>query len=173
MNLKIKLSLSLLIIGIVNTALALTVNQWQLSPQGFGPIKIGMTLDEAAKIQGVQFSGNKPDVYEDESCYSETIKGIKQVSFMVSDGKIVRISVSSPTIQTSKGIHVGDSEEKVQSLYGSQLKIEPHRYEEKGHYLTFVENPKKLAIRFESNGKQITRIYAGRDPEVYYVEDCL
>ncbi|STX46812.1 Uncharacterised protein [Legionella hackeliae] len=96
MPIKSRLSLLLLVIGIVNTALALTVNQWKLSSDGFGPLQVGMTLKDAAKIKGVQLSGNKPDVYESTSCYSETLKGIKDLSLMISNGKIVRINISTP-----------------------------------------------------------------------------
>ncbi|ASQ46557.1 hypothetical protein [Legionella clemsonensis] len=174
MNVKSRLSLLFLVVGIVNTALALTVNQWKLSPEGLGPLKIGMTLTEAAKIKGLQLSRNKPDVHESEGCYTKTLKGIKHVSLMISNGKIVRINISSPRFFTSKGAHVGDSEAKVQTLYNNQLTVEPHRYEESGHYLTsVVKKPQERAIRFETDGKKITRIYAGQDPEVYYVEDCL
>ncbi|OCH96781.1 hypothetical protein A8135_06390 [Legionella jamestowniensis] len=174
MNVKSRLSLLFLVVGIVNTALALTVNQWKLSPDGLGPIKIGMTLKEVAKIKGLQLSGNKPDAYESERCYTETLKGVKHVLLMISNGKVVRISISSPKIYTSKGAHIGDSEAKVQALYSDKLAVEKHRYEEKGHYLTFVvKQPQERAIRFETDGKKITRIYAGQAPEVYYVEDCL
>ncbi|KTD18472.1 hypothetical protein [Legionella jordanis] len=175
MALKTRLGLILLIVGIVNTALAIgvSVKQWKLSPEGLGPLKIGMSLKEAAQIKGISLSRHKPDVYENNECYTETIKGIKGLSLMISHGQIVRINVNTVAISTTAGAHIGDSETKLRSLYQGKLDIEPHRYEEKGHYFTYSADGKRQALRFETNGKRITRMYAGQEPQVYYVEDCL
>ncbi|WP_019217519.1 hypothetical protein [Legionella tunisiensis] len=51
--------------------------------------------------------------------------------------------------------------------------MEPHHYDQNGHYLTLIEKSKDRAIRFETDGKVITQIYSGRNQEAHYVEDCL
>lgn len=148
---------------------------WTLSPEGFGPIQINMSLKEAESASGLKFNSTKPDhdQAEDESCYYVTLKGLSDVSFMVSDNKIVRINLGSPAHSTSKGAKTGDTESQVQKLYEGKLLVEPHHYDEKGHYLTLIDKAQDRAIRFETDGKVVTQIYGGKNNEVHFVEDCL
>ncbi|KTD64953.1 hypothetical protein [Legionella shakespearei] len=148
---------------------------WTLSPEGFGPIQINMTLKEAEQASGLTFNSTKPDPdqAEDESCHYVTLKGLDDVSFMVSDGKIVRVNLSSAAYKTSTGAKIGDTESQVQNLYNNKLQVETHRYDEKGNYLTLIDTAKDRAIRFETDGKVVTLIYGGRNNEVHFVEDCL
>ncbi|WP_454780540.1 hypothetical protein [Legionella sp. WA2022007384] len=149
--------------------------QWTLSPDGLGPIKMNMTLKQVERSTGKTFESTKPnlDQAENEGCFYVTLKGVKNVSFMVSGNKIVRININSPDYLTSKGAKIGDTEPHVQALYKGKLIIEPHHYDPKGHYLTLFEKPENRGIRFESDGKVITLIYSGNHEEVQYVEDCL
>ena len=162
-------------VGLVSSLFAATITDWQLSPDGFGPIQIGMTLKQAEQVTGMKFSSTKPDVdqAEDESCFYVRLKGIQDLSFMISGDKIVRINITSSSFSTSKGAKIGDTEAKVQALYAGKLEVEPHHYDQNGHYLTLIEESKDRAIRFETDGKVITQIYSGRNQEAHYVEDCL
>lgn len=167
---------SFLLTQALSTSLfAATDKNWTLSPNGFGPIQINMTLKEAEKATGLTFNSTKPDAdqAEDESCHYVTLKGLDDVSFMVSDGKIVRVNLSSAAYKTSTGAKIGDTESQVQSLYNGKLQVESHRYDEKGNYLTLIDKAQDRAIRFETDGKVITLIYGGRNNEVHFVEDCL
>ncbi|WP_019217520.1 hypothetical protein [Legionella tunisiensis] len=95
----------LLSLGLASNLFASTISGWQLSPEGFGPIQIGMTLKQAEKVSGMKFTSTKPDLdqAEDESCFYVSLKGIKDLSFMISGDKIVRINITSSSFSTSKG----------------------------------------------------------------------
>ncbi|WP_454785216.1 hypothetical protein [Legionella sp. WA2024007413] len=165
----------ILLMASLNPLFAMDSTQWTLSPDGLGPIKMNMTLKQVERSTGKTFNATKPnlDQAENEGCFYVTLNGVKNVSFMVSGNKIVRININSPKYLTSKGAKIGDTESHVQALYKGKLSIEPHHYDPQGHYLTFFEKPDNRGIRFESDGKVITLIYSGNHEEVQYVEDCL
>lgn len=162
-----------LILFIVVSPLTAANTDWLISPEGIGPIRIGMTLKQAEKASGSKFNPVKLDEYEDKSCYYATLKGTKNLTFMVNGNTIVRVNVSNPAYSTDMGAKIGDTETHVQTLYHNSLKSEAHHYDEKGHYLTLIQKPQDRAIRFETDGKLITLIYSGRINEVHLVENCL
>lgn len=163
------------VMAFFNITHATNIKNWTLSPEGFGPIKMNMTLKQVEQVSGQQLNSTKPDPHqaEDSSCYYVTLKGLNDLSFMISGNKVVRINLTSPAYSTSLGAKIGDTEAKVNALYAGKLHVEPHHYDEKGHYLTLFEKTNGPGIRFESDGKVITLIYAGNHEEVQYVEDCL
>ena len=165
----------LFVMALLNNVYATDMKNWTLSPDGFGPIKMNMTLKQVETASEKKLNSTKPDPdqAEDQSCYYVTLAGLNHVSFMVSGNKIVRINLSSPDYHTSKGAKIGDTESQVRALYTGKLHVEPHHYDQKGHYLTLFEKPDNRGIRFESDGKVITLIYSGNHEEVQYVEDCL
>lgn len=168
-----RMSLLAIILSIFSINLyALDAKDWQLSPDGIGPIKIDMTLKQAQAASGIAFNTKKTDADQEDSCYMLTLKNIKNLSFMISGDKIVRINVNSLPFATDLGAKVGDTEQQVLMLYHNKLLVEPHRYEEQGHYLTLSDKARDRSIRFESDGKKITRIYAGKDNEIHFAEDC-
>ncbi|HRD71231.1 MAG TPA: hypothetical protein PK657_13955 [Legionella sp.] len=159
----------------ISSGFAANLKNWQLSEDSIGPIQIDMTLAQAEKKTGIKFNATnqKTQQADDGSCYYVTLKGIKGLSFMITNNKIVRINVSSPEFKTTKGASIGDSETKVKKLYQGKLEVEPHKYESKSNYLTLSDTAKDRAIRFETNGKEVTLMYSGKDNEVHFVEGCL
>lgn len=156
-------------------AAALPLSHWTLSPNAIGPVTIGMTLKQAEKVSGLRFQSTVPDPgqAEDKSCFYVFFKGEDNLSFMVSEDKIVRIDVTSSAFPTSVGAKVGDTDAQVLALYPGKLQVTPHHYNPKGHYLTLFDKAHDRAIRFETNGKTVTVIYGGRTQEVNDVEGCL
>ncbi|HEY5546384.1 MAG TPA: hypothetical protein VIK50_10050 [Gemmatimonadaceae bacterium] len=69
---------------------------------------------------------------------------------------------------------MGDSEERIQSLYSGHVTVGPHKYTD-GHYLAVVPtDPADSAFRiiFETENGRVVRYLAGRRPPVEYVERC-
>ena len=62
--------------------------------------------------------------------------------------------------------------DKVRAMHPS-VKIEPHKYDENGHYLILEANDGRAAIVLEEGGGKVTDIRAGLKPSVEYVERCL
>jgi hypothetical protein len=144
---------------------------------GIGSVKIGMPLTKA--IDATQTVWNvEPslDAGDDGCRYAKPQKGLSSLSFMVIGGVIVRADITARGVATISGIQVGDTEERVKSVYPGKITVEKHKYVEKGHYLIYTPaDPKDANLRliFETNGKIVTAYRIGRLPEVSWVEGCL
>jgi hypothetical protein len=104
----------------------------------------------------------------------------KEISFMVTKGRIARVDISNERTTTIKGAKIGDTEERIFSLYPSQIKATPHPYVSRpphnGKYLTFVPKDaadKNYRIILEKSGNRVTRFRSGKLPEVEAIEGCL
>ncbi len=157
------------------TAQPLTT-QSRLSLHGVGPIRVGMTVDKAREVLG-ELRGEEGSANDPGGCYNVSpAKGPTGISFMITEGHVARIDIDSPAFSTLSGARVGDREKRVIQLYQGRLEISPHKYDEKGHYLTFIPrdlDEKNYRLIFETDGKLVTRCRVGKVPEVEYVEGCL
>jgi hypothetical protein len=52
------------------------------------------------------------------------------------------------------------------------VRIDPHKYDEEGHYLVLLTPDGKAALLFEEGGGMVTDVRAGLEPSVEYVEGC-
>jgi hypothetical protein len=139
---------------------------------GIGPIRVGMTIQQAQASARTRLlsQGDKLG-----NCwYVKPQGGPRDISFMVIDGQIARVDIyGNSRITTISGAKIGDSENRIKSLYA--VRITPHEYIQGGHYLTFVPNDtsdRRYRMVFETDGKRVKMIRAGRLPEVEYVEGC-
>ena len=149
------------------------ISRWQVTETTFGPVHFGMTLDEANAV----FAGRlEPEEPLDSACDYVDPRGLSQgVSFMVVGGQVVRVDVRDSSVSTAEGARVGDSEDRVRSLYKDRLEVEPHKYVKNGHYLVVgarAESDSTHFIVFETDGRRVTEYRAGRTPEVDWVEGC-
>jgi hypothetical protein len=150
-----------------------SVSDLALSEEGLGQLQIGMTLAEAVNMGLVN---ERPDM---KSACDFVFPAVGAsipfgVNVMVVKGKIARIDVDTGTVMTEDGVKIGDTEDKVKSVYGDELQIQPHKYIEGGHYMTVKGDSASAgkAIVFETDGKRVTMFRAGRIPEVQWVEGC-
>jgi hypothetical protein len=150
-----------------------TVSDLALSEEGLGQLQIGMTLAEAVNMGLVN---ERPDMKSAcDFVFPAVGAGIPfGVNVMVVKGKIARIDVDTGTVTTEDGVKIGDTEDKVKSVYGDELQVQPHKYIEGGHYMTVKGDSASagMAIVFETDGKRVTMFRAGRVPEVQWVEGC-
>jgi hypothetical protein len=163
---------SCLTVGTVLAQAKLT-NQSKLNLNGIGAVRVGMTVNEATKAAGTKLVGDAPN----DSCYYVKPQGEpKDISFMVTKGRISRVEVSKNSrVATLSGARIGDPEAQIKSLYPGQITVTPHKYVQGGHYLTLV--PKERAsgnyrLIFETDGKRVTQLRSGKLPEVEFVEGC-
>lgn len=138
----------------------------------FGTVRIGMTVDALGAALGVAVS--VPTDPEEAACFEVDDPHHKGVSMMLAGGHVARVDVFEPGVQTVRGARVGDSAERVRALYGAQLVDSPHFYagSSGGRYLTYWSGNHRFAVRFETESGKVARYYAGRLPEVEYVEGC-
>jgi hypothetical protein len=147
--------------------------QWTVTEQGIGALRAGMSLAEVTSgIEGVLIV---PAGADTASCtYAQWRGGPPGVSIMIERGRIARIDVDSGAVATSLGARIGDTEERIESLYVGRVAVTPHKYTE-GRYLTVTPSASAdsaYRIVFETEGGRVTRYRAGRRPAVEYVERC-
>ena len=144
-------------------------NEWEVTPAGIGKIKAGMTLQEVNVA-----TNNEIDIPAklDECAYIRPKNAPKGVALMVEKGTVSRVDITQGTVATAKGARIGDSEDRIKSLYANQVKVMPHKYTD-GHYLVVTPaGGGENRIVFETDGKKVLRYRSGREPAVEYVEGC-
>jgi len=151
--------------------------QSRLSINGLGSVKINMTVAEASGVAGTPLVPFKPN--PNPVCsYYKPANGPEGVTFMVTSGRIATVEIDTNKIVTNYGAKIGDSESLIKSLYpagqiqtarlanseqGKSWTVQPSSFAEKNLRLVFVS----------TNGKAVTRMMAGKVPEVNYIEGCL
>ena len=150
-----------------------SISDLALNEEGLGQIQIGMTLDDAVNMG---LLNERPDLKVDcDFVYPAVGAGVPDgVSVMVIKGKIARIDVDTGAVTTEDGGKIGDTEDRIKSIYGDDVQVEPLEYIEGGHYMTVKGDSASAgkAIVFETDGKRVTMFRAGRIPEVEWVEGC-
>ena len=144
----------------------------KLTPDGLGPVRIGMTQAEVAKALGSKLVG---DAIDDENlCVEKHSPALRGVYFMFEDRRLSRISISAPSRATTpRGIGIGASARAVRRAYPKGLHAEPHEYLElPAEYLTFWTVKAKRGVSFVTDLKRrVQTIHAG-GPSIQYVEGC-
>ena len=134
----------------------------------FGNAKIGMTTAQASQVLDKELVRDKG--YED-ACYYVEAQGLQGVRFMVTNNKIARIDISSEKYATDKGAKIGDTEDRIKSLY-QRVNKSPQKYDEGKYDLEIYSGDEKYLIIFETDGTSVTGFRVGNAEEVNYVEGC-
>ncbi|MEO8624754.1 MAG: hypothetical protein ABI625_26965 [bacterium] len=132
-----------------------------------------MTIAEATKaLNGALVV---PKGADSSACgYVQWRGGPEGIRIMVEAGRIARVEIRSGTLATDEGARIGDTEQRIDSLYAHRVTVTPQKYT-KGHYLTVTpQAPSDSAYRivFETDGSHVTGYRAGTRPAVEYVEGC-
>ena len=144
-------------------------SRYVVAYDGFGPVKVGMTVQEASRALGIPLVRK----YEMEGdCYYVSPKrGFTDVSFMVTGKRISRVDIDNKGYATDRGARVGDTEARIKRLYKGSVKVSPHPYVD-GHYLRVNMRGGKFSMIFETDGKRVTSFRSGKAEEVGYIEGC-
>lgn len=150
------------------------VAPWAVSDSAAGKLRVGMTLRDAAKALRVA----TPDTSNaDRACAYLALDSVpKGLRLMWVDGRLARIEVGDATLPTERGARVGDTQERIDSLYRGLVTVAPHKYDPRARYLivkSTVAADSGLRIVFETDSsRRVARYRAGREPEVEWVEGC-
>ncbi|MEW5859344.1 MAG: hypothetical protein AB1861_18480 [Cyanobacteriota bacterium] len=147
-----------------------------LSIDGLGSIKINMTVAQASGVAGTQIvpSRQNPNRVCD---YYKPANGPEGVTFMVTEGRIATVEIETNKITTVHGIKVDDTESTIKSAYPGQIQVSRLPNSEKGK--AWVVQPSSFAnknfrlVFVSPNGETVSRMIAGKVPEVNYAEGCL
>ena len=144
-----------------------------LTPDGWGPVGIGMSRAEVEAVMGTPLEGEA--INDEYSCIEMTpADSDLGVWFMFEEHKLSRITIAEPSkVRTPRGIGIRSSAGEVRRAYGSRLEAEPHHYEDlPSEYLTYWTKPGERGVRFETDSKRrVQAIHAGGD-SIQYVEGC-
>jgi hypothetical protein len=145
-----------------------------LTPRGLGPLRVGMTVEQARRASGRRITLDGAEFTT--GCRYAAVRSLR-VYLMLLSGRIARIDVArgSP-VHTLGGIRRGDTEADVRAAFGPKVIETQHAYVPGGSYLTVGWRTGPYArrgIRFETNEKgTVTDIYAGRHDPIRYIEGC-
>jgi hypothetical protein len=138
-----------------------------LSPQGYGAVVFGKPLAAAEKRLGRAHALEARNA----ECYYVSFARYPKVYFMVENGIVTRAEADVP-LENSAGIQLGMTVDQIRQRY-SRARIEPHHYDDTGHYVILPTRDGRAALLFEASGGVTNSIRAGREPAVEYVEGCL
>lgn len=101
----------------------------QLALNGIGPIRVGMTVDEASKSAGIKLiTSGSAGVDEYQCSYVHPQGEPKEIAFMVVKGRIARVDINNKRMTTLRGAKIGNTQEQIIKLYPGQIKETPHPY---------------------------------------------
>lgn len=151
-----------------------------ITPDGWGPLRIGMTRAEVVAAAGEDANPNAVGGPEPEVCDEfRPEQAPNGVLVMIERGILTRISISRNTdISTPAGFRVGDPAASVEQHYGADAEVTPHKYQEApARYVTAWRQTTAAAerrgIRYEIGADgAVMHIRAG-GPSIEYVEGCL
>jgi hypothetical protein len=156
-----------------------------LTADGWGPLKIGMTLAEITQAMGPDSNPEAVGGPDPESCDQfRPERAPEGMLVMVENKRLTRISlIRDSTVKTGQGLGLGATPAQVRAAYGPALRSGPHKYvESPAEYLVAWTNaggpidgtvpPDSRGINYEVDGTgKVNAIHAG-GPSILYVEGC-
>lgn len=156
-----------------------------LTPDGWGPLKIGMTIDEITRALGPDDDPEAVGGPDPASCDQfRPANAPRGMLVMVEEGLLTSISlIDDSPVRTDRGIGIGDERGAVTKTYGAAAIASPHKYVEKpaayidvwargGSGEAFVTAPSARGIRYEIDEKNIVGAIHAGGPSIQYVEGC-
>lgn len=147
-------------------------DSWQASINGLGPIQIGISLPTLTTLLG-ELEQQKGD---GEGCiYYTALNSDRDVSFMLFEGRLVRIDIYSRKTETLSSLRVGDSTERIKQIYNGSLKVISHPNNPDGELLSLHSSAQAFnnyRIVFEANNGIVTNYRLGLLPYVNWLDGC-
>jgi len=163
---------------IVVMALAIAVpaqagdRAWVLSEKGLGPIHVGMTPDQVAKIVG------QPPEFEGDGelppCADAVFPGLDGVSAIFLDGKIDSVWVhGNAPYATARGIRPGATEAEVRAAYPRAEVLAADYDNPPAANILYWIRKDKSGIEFRTDEtRKVVSVAAGGE-SIQYMEGCL
>jgi hypothetical protein len=161
------------------TAPAAAQQQPVLESGGIGKVRIGMSVKQAERTMGARLRSLIPD-YGPGCWLAVRADGIDPgLSYMVENGRITRIDLSTPrdgtapTISTAKGIGIGSTQADVELKYGSSgISARAPYGESDGDRWITVEGTPALGIVISISGGKVVGLWGGLRQSIAYSEAC-
>ena len=135
----------------------------KISTVGLDEIFFGMTAEAAANAAGTAWDPDRPT--SGQCWFGAPINGPVGVDFMVWNGSVERVDISTELITTRSGAGVGSTPEELRAVFGDSLD------ESDPELLAFVpsdEGDAEFRILFEVSDGAVTSFRSGRLPMVEF-----
>jgi len=140
-----------------------------------GPIRIGMTVDEASSESGVTLRRDFGRQATGSCHYVTPGAALPGVSIMVVDDLVARIEIESPSdIGTRSGVRIGTAASNLREVYPDNIQGANDAVLD-GEGLAFVPNDdvdSNFRIYFEIEDGQVARYRVGVKPAIDYLRGC-
>lgn len=155
-----------------------------LRPDGWGPLRIGMTRAEVEAALGPDANPDAVGGPDPEACDEfRPARAPAGVLVMVENGVLTRVSATEPGLTTAEGFGVGAAAEAVRAALGDRARFESHKYAEApaGYILSwttpqtapYVEDPAARGVLYEVGAEGTVVAVRVGGPAIQYVEGCL
>ena len=155
-----------------------------LTPEGWGPLRIGMTLQQVTDALGPDADPEAVGGPDPESCDQfRPQRAPRGMLVMIENGRLTSIAlIDDSEVKTDKGLGLGIPSAQVVESYGAAATVTPHKYQDppaayitiwsKGGGKAYVEDEaaRGLVYEVDEQGK-VAVIHAG-GPSIQYVEGC-
>lgn len=143
--------------------------------RGLGPVRIGMTVEEASDASGLALTRSPARGVGDNCYYVNAGLTMNGVFFMVVDNQIARIEVERPSpVATRSGVRVGTSTAEVRSTYPNNIEQADEAVAD-GEALAFVPRDdfdSEYRIYFEVVDGAVGRYRLGIKPAIDRITGC-
>jgi hypothetical protein len=146
---------------------------WPVTADSVGPIHFGMELTQLANL----FPGSvDPTTVSDDCTYPKVAVIPADNAIMVEFGKVVRYEIVDTLSATAEGVRVGESEDRVRTVYAGHIHEAPADGDQPGqHLIVTPHSPADTTHQFVFYVDRgiVGWFRAGVTPAVRYVEGCL
>lgn len=156
----------------------------QLTAEGWGPLRIGMTRAEVVAALGQDANPEAVGGPDPASCDEfRPERAPEAMLVMIERDRLTRISlIRSSDVTTDRGYGVGDPGDGIAAAYGAEARREPHKYEpapagyvtvwSRGGGSGYVEDPNARGLVFEVGQDGAVKAIRAGGPSIQYVEGC-
>lgn len=156
-----------------------------LTAEGWGPLRIGMTLDQVTAAMGPDSDPEAVGGAEPEFCDQfRPERAPEGLLVMIEEGVLTRISIMAESdLRTDRGFGLGSTGAEVKAAYGDAAIVEAHHYVGlPAEYITvwatgrdgaeYVQDPAARGVRYETDENGVVTLIHVGGPSIQYVEGC-
>ena len=147
-----------------------------LTVEGYGDMRIGMTIAEARQVSGLPLNNTPLDEETPGACVENEYAAANgdQLWLMFEGDRLVRITASTeaPRTRTDQNVGVGSTDAEVRAAYQNVIEQGAHYNPPPAHNLIVWTVPEQSGLLFEvSESGVVTAVHAGGG-QIQYMEGC-
>lgn len=152
---------------------ALAEPPWQVSPQGLGPIKIGMTVKEVEKVLGTKITLDDAASGNEEACATADLPGHNASALFV-HRRLSSIELDYQSdVKTTQGIGIGATEAQERAKYPKvQARPDPYDDAPPAKRMFYWETENVAGVAFAINDQGRVKWISAGDQAIMLDEGC-